>query len=489
MAAPDLLASSLSAENIAPLPRERWRLSKELFQDAFALAQLSGDFLTAVFGTIAAFLIASSLAVAGVPRDPLRESAALGTVLGLIVVVLMHRDGGYRSGSGLLRIQETERMLRISFQALTLLFAIKALWGRSMNVVVLLLAMVMVPAFLIVQRQIVFAIAHKMQQGGTGTRRAVVYGAGSTGRSVLSTLLHSPRLGLRPIAVIDHHAMREGKRLPAMGYRGRVIFQVQPGPVTPSLLRSLECDTLLIATRDLSSEETASAISAAHQVGSEVAVIADPPSTENWAEIIDIDGVRFATTARQSESWHSGFAKRIFDVAVSAVLLVLLAPLLLFIAALISLDSPGPSLFIQKRVGRNGKLFDIFKFRSMYVDAPMYSFSPRSSSDPRLTCMGRLLRRMSLDELPQLLNVLTGAMSLVGPRPEMPFIAERYNSRERRRLEVTPGLTGLWQLSADRAFPIHQNIEYDLYYMRNRGFFMDLAILVHTLLFAMKGGI
>jgi lipopolysaccharide/colanic/teichoic acid biosynthesis glycosyltransferase len=153
------------------------------------------------------------------------------------------------------------------------------------------------------------------------------------------------------------------------------------------------------------------------------------------------------------------------------------------------LDSPGPALFVQKRVGRHGRLFDIYKFRSMYTSASRYDFSPTTSFDPRITRLGRFLRRTCLDELPQLINVLTGTMSLVGPRPEMPFIVRNYNSRQRKRLQVTPGITGMWQLSADRALPIHENVEYDLYYIRNRTFFMDIAILVHTALFAVGRGV
>jgi lipopolysaccharide/colanic/teichoic acid biosynthesis glycosyltransferase len=125
----------------------------------------------------------------------------------------------------------------------------------------------------------------------------------------------------------------------------------------------------------------------------------------------------------------------------------------------------------------------------MYIDAARYDLSPTTSSDPRITRLGRVIRKISLDELPQLINVFLGNMSLVGPRPEMPFIVEHYNSQQQQRLQVSPGITGLWQLSADRAFPIHQNIHYDLYYIRNRTFFMDLAILIHTLFFAMRGGI
>jgi lipopolysaccharide/colanic/teichoic acid biosynthesis glycosyltransferase len=123
----------------------------------------------------------------------------------------------------------------------------------------------------------------------------------------------------------------------------------------------------------------------------------------------------------------------------------------------------------------------------MWTDASVYQVHPTCAEDPRVTRVGRWLRRSSLDELPQLINVLKGEMSLVGPRPEMPFIVDQYDEKQRQRLCVTPGLTGLWQLSADRAFLIHENIYYDLYYIRNRNFFMDVAILLHTIAFAARG--
>ena len=129
----------------------------------------------------------------------------------------------------------------------------------------------------------------------------------------------------------------------------------------------------------------------------------------------------------------------------------------------------------------------LYKLRTMHTDAPPYAYSPKTSADPRITPFGQFLRRTSLDELPQLLNVIKGEMSLVGPRPEMPFIVEQYNWLQRQRLQVKPGITGLWQLSADRNFLMHENIEYDLYYIRNRNFSMDLAILLHTFVFAARG--
>jgi lipopolysaccharide/colanic/teichoic acid biosynthesis glycosyltransferase len=204
---------------------------------------------------------------------------------------------------------------------------------------------------------------------------------------------------------------------------------------------------------------------------------------------IEVDGLQLAAPSKLTAQWHYVFAKRIVDVIVSSLLLVVLAPFLLLTGLMIRLGSPGPALFVQKRAGKNGKLFDMYKFRSMYMGTSRYDVSPTQSSDPRITRLGRILRRTSLDELPQLINVLLGDMSLVGPRPEMPFIVDRYSDQHRRRLQVIPGITGLWQLSVDRAFAIHENIEYDLYYIRNRTFFMDVAILLHTLLFAVGGGV
>ena len=123
----------------------------------------------------------------------------------------------------------------------------------------------------------------------------------------------------------------------------------------------------------------------------------------------------------------------------------------------------------------------------MFKDVEPYAVNPLDQSDPRITVVGRFLRRMSLDELPQLINVLKGEMSLVGPRPEMPFIVAGYDEIHKERLKVLPGITGLWQLSGDRKKAIHENMDYDLYYIRNMSFFLDMAILIETFIFAFRG--
>lgn len=175
------------------------------------------------------------------------------------------------------------------------------------------------------------------------------------------------------------------------------------------------------------------------------------------------------------------------DSVGSLLLLLLLAPFFLLVAVLVKLDSDGPVFFRQTRIGKNGEPFSIWKFRSMRVDADSYARSPVSDSDPRLSRIGRVLRRLSIDELPQLLNVIKGEMSLVGPRPEMPFIVERYGSFERQRLRVKPGITGLWQISPARAMPIHENLDYDLFYIENQNLVLDCVILLRTINVVMRG--
>lgn len=179
--------------------------------------------------------------------------------------------------------------------------------------------------------------------------------------------------------------------------------------------------------------------------------------------------------------------KRLLDLIVSAALLVISSPLFAIVALLVRATSAGPAFFRQERVGQDGAVFTMHKFRTMYQQAPSYEYSPKTGDDPRITRVGRFLRRTSLDELPQLINVLAGQMSLVGPRPEMPFIVERYTAEQRRRLSVKPGITGLWQISPHRGSPIHEHLEYDFYYLGHRSLSLDAAIVLRTFLFAARG--
>ncbi|MBW2723306.1 MAG: sugar transferase [Deltaproteobacteria bacterium] len=173
--------------------------------------------------------------------------------------------------------------------------------------------------------------------------------------------------------------------------------------------------------------------------------------------------------------------KRAIDLVLGSIIAGLSLPLLALCAVRIRCESPGPVIFSQTRVGRDGAPFTIYKLRTMRNDVDPYSSSPEHDHDPRLTPFGQWLRNTSIDELPQLLNVLRGEMSLVGPRPEMPFLVEQYDEWERRRLAVLPGMTGLWQILGRKELPMKENLQYDFYYIRNRSLLFDLSILVRSI--------
>jgi exopolysaccharide biosynthesis polyprenyl glycosylphosphotransferase len=184
--------------------------------------------------------------------------------------------------------------------------------------------------------------------------------------------------------------------------------------------------------------------------------------------------------------------KRALDVIVSAIALLLLLPLFVALAVLIRADSPGPALFGQQRVGRNGRTFRMFKFRSMVVAAPelqngLLALNEgtgvlfKMKNDPRVTRVGRVLRKYSLDELPQLWNVLLGDMSLVGPRPPLPHEVLRYEGKVHRRLYIKPGLTGMWQVNGRSDLNWEDSVRLDLYYVENWSLVGDLVIMWRTL--------
>jgi exopolysaccharide biosynthesis polyprenyl glycosylphosphotransferase len=190
--------------------------------------------------------------------------------------------------------------------------------------------------------------------------------------------------------------------------------------------------------------------------------------------------------------WTFDVLKRFMDIAVASFILLLLLPVIPVIVLLIKLDSPGPVLFRQKRVGRDGREFEFFKFRSMHVGAENVIASLRPLSgvdgpvfklkeDPRITGTGRFLRRSSLDELPQLLNVLKGDMSIVGPRPNLPSEVSQYLPWQRRRLDVTPGITCYWQIAGRSHIGFQEWMRLDLEYIRSRSLATDIKIMLKTI--------
>ncbi len=190
--------------------------------------------------------------------------------------------------------------------------------------------------------------------------------------------------------------------------------------------------------------------------------------------------------------------KRLFDLVLVTLTLILISPLLVVVAIAIYLDSPGPILYKQRRVGENGRIFWMYKFRSMVKDADQLQDQAlrttengqllfKHPDDPRVTRVGKFIRRTSLDELPQLLNVFKGEMSVVGPRPELPWIVERYEPWQRQRLSVPQGITGWWQVNGRSDKPMHLYTEDDLYYIQNYSFLLDVLILWRTIGAVIRG--
>jgi exopolysaccharide biosynthesis polyprenyl glycosylphosphotransferase len=190
--------------------------------------------------------------------------------------------------------------------------------------------------------------------------------------------------------------------------------------------------------------------------------------------------------------------KRLFDMVVSMCALIAFSPLMMVIALAIKLTSPGPVLFKQERVGQHGKIFKIYKFRSMVNNAEKLQHLVNETNaegqtlhkrrdDPRVTRIGKIIRKTSLDELPQFLNVLMGDMSLVGPRPELPWLVAEYQPWQHRRFEVPQGITGWWQINGRSDKPCHLNTDQDLYYIQNYSFLLDIIILVKTVPALLKG--
>lgn len=411
-----------------------------------------------------------------------------GFAFAVVFVFMLDRAGAYTRGSSLLLIRETERVLRVTLQSFGLVFVYSFFLGHLYSRWAIVIALGFVPFSLLIEKQLVRHAVRHLYSRGYGVQNVLIYGVGVTARRVFSALARSPRLGLNPVAMIDDGSGTAGHRIYEYGYGRERFAPVFAGPLTASMIEDFRA-TLVIDARESSLDEDSSEI-AAEAFAGRANVAAVPRSSEFFNvlnEYVDIDGVLIGSLGPVRPRLGYEWAKRTFDVFIAGTLMIIIAPVWAIVAILIRRDSAGPVFFQQQRVGLRGKEFRLYKFRTMRTDAPQYALHPTGIDDARITRLGRWLRRTSLDELPQLLNVLKGDMSLVGPRPEMPFIVEQYNEQQRQRLQVQPGITGLWQISADRMFLIHENIQYDLYYIRHCCFFMDIAILLHTALFAARG--
>jgi exopolysaccharide biosynthesis polyprenyl glycosylphosphotransferase len=320
---------------------------------------------------------------------------------------------------------------------------------------------------------------------GWDALHVLVLGVDSRGPAVEKMLQRFPELGYRTAGTLHLDPARE------LASRGK-------GGATAALARKLakvmakhRVDGLVLTFPIKYYEQMVAIVGWCEEKGLEVHYITSAVDILTSRAIQEElqESLAFDTLQDAGNLWRD-ISKRLLDEVLSLLFLVLTLPVWLAIALAIKLDSPGPVLFRQERVGKLGRHFTIYKFRTMFVHAPKYAVTPRAKGDPRVTRVGAFLRQASLDELPQFLNVIKGDMSLVGPRPEQPFMVERYDRPiYHRRHLVLPGLTGLWQVSGRSDKPLEENIKYDLYYIKHRSLLFDLLILARTLpaVFSKKG--
>ncbi len=404
-----------------------------------------------------------------------------------LFVLTLYAFKGYTAFSSLLQIRETERTMKAASLAMLLDLWCLVYLHQPTSLRSSLLTVCLASALVTAERQIVGRRLKALHERMVGSLRVMIYGNTVTGRRVYDLLSRSPRLGLKPSAMIDTR-LPAPARLYASAYRHNQSIQVLPGPLDRDFMDRHGADLILIDPEVCSGADVETVRKAAAETGASVAFLPAQHSEHlGQAHYFECDGVLLALPMDRPSSMFYEVAKRLFDLVFSSLALLFLSPVLLCAAVAIRAESEGPALFVQTRMGKHGKPFPIYKLRTMYSKMCGDALSPKKQGDPRITRVGYWLRKTSLDELPQLLNVLRGEMSLVGPRPEMKMIVDAYTPAQRKRLNVTPGITGLWQISADRRFQIHDRIEYDLYYIEHRNMFLDFAVMLHTLIFAVRG--
>jgi exopolysaccharide biosynthesis polyprenyl glycosylphosphotransferase len=323
------------------------------------------------------------------------------------------------------------------------------------------------------------ALAHRgyeaLRENVAPSNRVLIVGANRLGRELAEELQGSYQV----VGYVDNGSDLEHLDLPLLGPIAQLEEVVQAHAV----------DELIIALPANRRDQVSRLLARGFRRHVQVKLLPDLPSLlPDRFEVHQIGGRRYiGFVPVAAVSW----AKRALDLMMVCTGLVLAAPLLLVIAIAVKLDSPGPVFYRQQRVGKNGQHFWMMKFRSMCVDADRRLEELRSQNeatgplfkmrkDPRITRVGGVLRRWSLDELPQLLNVLRGEMSLVGPRPPLPKEVEQYEDWQLGRLRAVPGLTGLWQVSGRSEVPFHDMVRLDLHYIRNWSLALDLEILLRT---------
>jgi exopolysaccharide biosynthesis polyprenyl glycosylphosphotransferase len=418
------------------------------------------------------------------------EISFAAALAAFIAPVALHRSGAYAST----RPQGLRRMLGCLARgslvgALVLLAFGSAFRLESLNVDVVVCYAAIHLAVLTSERIGFFAALRKLRRYGYNLRTFVVLGSGARARQIAERVAANPGWGMRNVGFLDDEPRHGDVELLGDRYLGKAKG-------LGNLLKDKVIDEVIIALprQQLCADSTAEAVTLCEAVGVDVTVAAELFDTHRArVRLHGLLGVPALTlSSYQRRSLWALAVKRTIDLVgglVGCLFLLLVLPL---VALAIKIESPGPVFYIQRRCGLNGRTFPFFKFRTMHIDAdarleelrrynevtgPVF----KMKNDPRVTRVGRFLRKYSLDEMPQLANVLFGQMSLVGPRPPIPGEVSQYELAQRRRLSVRPGLTCLWQVSGRSLIAFEEWVRLDLEYIDRWSLLLDLRILLATI--------
>jgi len=329
-------------------------------------------------------------------------------------------------------------------------------------------------------------VLSKLRQRGIGVVRTLIVGAGEVGRTIMRNIVAQPGLGYQVVGFVDDNPEKGHKdigRFKALGSIDNL----------PRVVQEESIDEVIITLPWMYHRKIISIMSQCERKGARARLVPDLfEMSLSRMDVDDLGGVPMIGFKEISITGWKLATKRAIDFTVALVGLIVLSPLLLLVALAIKLDSPGPVLFRQVRVGKGGHHFVLYKFRSMRegaeeeqqklvdlneTDGPIFKIR----HDPRCTRLGKFLRRTSLDELPQLYNVLRGEMSLVGPRPPLPSEVEQYEEWHKKRLEVSPGMTGLWQVRGRSELTFDEMVLLDIYYIEHWSAALDTEVFLRTI--------
>lgn len=413
------------------------------------------------------------------------EYIPITLVLSAGLLMIYRIEGIYNYVRGRTWLEEFYSLLTATFTGIVILvFVFFFFRPQYYSRLIYLYAGILIVLLLTVARAVMRWVMRAMRKRGIGVDRAVLVGGGEIGRAIMRSVLAQPDLGYRIEGFVDDD--------PTKGAIGN--FQVLGGTdQLSSILRERQIDEVIVTLPWHARDKIVQIMEDSEAAGARVKIVPDLFQLSLSQIAVDaVGGIPLIGVKETSFSYGALALKRVMDVLLSGVMFLIVLLPMACIALAIKLTSPGPIIFAQYRVGRGGRLFTAYKFRTMREGADLEksellhlneATGPlfKIRNDPRITPLGKFLRRTSLDELPQFWNVLNGDMSMVGPRPPLPTEVAQYKDWHKRRLDVSPGLTGLWQVSGRSELTFDEMVMLDLYYIENWSPWLDISIMLKTI--------